>query len=137
METFNSYTEKEMIMTDDELFEWESIIPAQPEVIAVKDETSLAMQDDEDIVKRESLRIAREELERSWVDLGYIIDQYKDAVENAVVEWYSWAIYKDHKTSVSALRQLADLWKTAHWVNKKDPVEVVFKPIFNKPPTLN
>jgi hypothetical protein len=83
------------------------------------------------------MKEVRESLEREWVDLEYLIDAYKDAVENATTESYSWTLLKDHKTSVSALKQLTELWKAAHWMNKKEAQEIVFKPIFNKPPKLN
>ena len=47
-------------------------------------------------------------------DVLRLIDAYKDAVENATTETFSGTLLKDHKTSVSALKQLTDLWKTAH-----------------------
>lgn len=116
-----------------------SITPVaqQPEVLSAIDENELSIPDDEDNMKKEAMRKAREALAYWWVDLSYIISNYKDAVENATVESFSWTLLKDHKTSVAALRQLTDLWKTANWMNKKEAQEIVFKPIFNKPPKLN
>lgn len=123
-----------------DLFEWETTIAiSEPQVIAPRDEEAMAVYDDwnEDDMKKQAMKDAREALERWWVDLDYIIDNYMDAVENATTESYSWTLLKDHKTSVSALKQLTDLWKTAHGMDKKQAQEIVFKPIFNKPPKLN
>ena len=124
-----------------DLFAWEStvIIPEveEPKVIAPREETPLAEFDTEDNMKKEAMREVREALDRSDVDLTYLIDNMKDAVENATIESFSGTLLKDHKTSVSALKQLIDLWKTAHWMNRKEPQEIVFKPIFNKPPKFN
>lgn len=91
---------------------------------------------DEDNLKKEALKVARESLELEWVDLSYIIEWLKDAAERAVVESFKWNIVEDHKTRISALKQLTDLWKVANNVWKKDPQEIIFKPIFNKPPKL-
>lgn len=123
-----------------DLFEWETTIAiSEPQVIAPRDEEAMAVYDDwnEDDMKKQAMKDAREALERWWVSLDYIIDNYMDAVENATTESYSWTLLKDHKTSVSALKQLTDLWKTAHGMDKKQAQEIVFKPIFNKPPKLN
>lgn len=123
-----------------DLFEWETTITiSEPQVIAPRDEEAMAVYDDwnEDDMKKQAMKDAREALARWWVDLDYIIDNYMDAVENATTESYSWTLLKDHKTSVSALKQLTDLWKTAHGMDKKQAQEIVFKPIFNKPPKLN
>lgn len=123
-----------------DLFEWETTIAiSEPQVIAPRDEEAMAVYDDwnEDDMKKQAMKDAREALERWWVSLDYIIDNYMDAVENATTESYSWTLLKDHKTSVSALKQLTDLWKTAHGMDKKEAQEVVFRPIFNKPPKLN
>lgn len=124
-----------------DLFAWEStvIIPKveEPKVIAPREETSLAEFDTEDNMKKEAMREVREALDRSDVDLTYLIDNMKDAVENATIESFSGTLLKDHKTSVSALKQLIDLWKTAHWMNRKEAQEIVFRPIFDKPPKLN
>lgn len=117
----------------------DKIVPVEPEIIDPKDDTPLAIQEDasEDEMKKIAMAKVRNELEASWVDLAYLIDWMKDAVDNATMETYSWTLLKDHKTSVSALRQLIDLWKTAHWMNKKEAQEIIFKPIFNKPPKLS
>jgi hypothetical protein len=40
------------------------------------------------------MKEVRESLEREWVDLEYLIDAYKDAVENATTESYSWTLLK-------------------------------------------
>lgn len=111
----------------------------EPEIITPKDETPLAMQEDvsEDDMKKMAMAKVRNALDESWVDLTYLIDWMKDAVDNATMETFSWTLLKDHKTSVSALKQLIDLWKTAHWMNKKEAQEIIFKPIFDKPPKLN
>ena len=120
-------------------FEENSITLIEPEIISPKDETPLAMQEDvsEDDMKKMAMEKVRNALDESWVDLTYIIDWMKDAVDNATMETFSWTLLKDHKTSVSALKQLIDLWKTAHWMNKKEAQEIVFRPIFDKPPKLN
>lgn len=124
-----------------DLFEWESnvIIPKveEPKVIAPREETPLSEFDTEDNMKKEAMREVREALDKNDVDLTYLIDNMKDAVENATIESFSGTLLKDHKTSVSALKQLIDLWKTAHGMNKKEAQEIVFKPIFNKPPKFN
>jgi hypothetical protein len=91
----------------------------------------------EDDMKKKAMAEVREQLEESWVDLKYLIDLMKDAAENATLETFSWTLLKDHKTSVAALKQLIDLWKTAHGMNKKEATEILFKPIFDKPPKLN
>lgn len=124
-----------------DLFEWEQTVLTpkviEPKVIAPREETDLAELPEEDVLKKEAMKEVRDALDESWVDLTYLIDWYKDAVESATMETYSWTLLKDHKTSVSALRQLTDLWKAAHWMNKKEAQEIVFKPLFNKPPKLN
>lgn len=124
-----------------DLFEGENIALTpkviEPEVLALQEPTDLAEIPNEDDLKKEAMKEVRDSLEREWVDLEYLIDAYKDAVENATTESYSWTLLKDHKTSVSALKQLTELWKAAHWMNKKEAQEIVFKPIFNKPPKLN
>lgn len=126
----------------DTLFEWEhTIIPqkVEPEVITPVDEAELAVYDnwDEEDMKKQAMKEARAALDRWWVDLDYIIENYMDAVEHATIEWFSWTLLKDHKTSVSALKQLTDLWKTAHGMDKKQAQEIIFRPLFNKPPKLN
>ena len=124
-----------------DLFEGEATILTpkviEPEVLVSQEPTDLAEIPNEDDLKKEAMKEVRESLEREWVDLEYLIDAYKDAVENATTESYSWTLLKDHKTSVSALKQLTELWKAAHWMNRKEAQEIVFKPIFNKPPKLN
>lgn len=124
-----------------DLFEGENIALTpkviEPEVLSPQEPTDLAEIPNEDDLKKEAMKEVRDSLEREWVDLEYLIDAYKDAVENATTESYSWTLLKDHKTSVSALKQLTELWKAAHWMNKKEAQEIVFKPIFNKPPKLN
>lgn len=124
-----------------DLFEGEATVLTpkviEPEVLSPQEPTDLAEIPNEDDLKKEAMKEVRESLDREWVDLEYLIDAYKDAVENATTESYSWTLLKDHKTSVSALKQLTDLWKAAHWMNKKEAQEVVFRPIFNKPPKLN
>jgi len=124
-----------------DLFEGEDTVLTpkviEPEVLSPKEPTDLAEIPNEDDLKKQSMKEVRESLDREWVDLEYLIDAYKDAVENATTESYSWTLLKDHKTSVSALKQLTDLWKTAHWMNRKEAQEIIFKPIFNKPPKLN
>lgn len=124
-----------------DLFEWEQTVLTpkviEPEVLSPQEPTDLAEIPNEDDLKKEAMKEVRDSLEREWVDLEYLIDAYKDAVENATTESYSWTLLKDHKTSVSALKQLTELWKAAHWMNKKEAQEVVFRPIFNKPPKLN
>jgi hypothetical protein len=32
---------------------------------------------------------------------------------------------------------MLETWKVAHGLDKKDPVEIVFKPLFAKPPMMN
>ena len=123
-----------------DLFEWETTLAtSQPQVIAPQDEDAIAVYEwgNEDDMKKQAMKEAREALDRWWVDLEYIINNYMDAVENATTESYSWTLLKDHKTSVAALKQLTDLWKSAHGMDHKAPQEIVFKPIFNKPPKLN
>ena len=124
-----------------DLFEWEQTVLTpkviEPEVLSPQEPTDLAEIPNEDDLKKEAMKEVRESLEREWVDLEYLIDAYKDAVENATTESYSWTLLKDHKTSVSALKQLTDLRKTAHWMNRKEAQEIVFRPIFNKPPKLH
>ena len=124
-----------------DLFEGENTVLTpkviKPEVLSPQEPTDLAEIPNEDDLKKEAMKEVRESLDREWVDLEYLIDAYKDAVENATTESYSWTLLKDHKTSVSALKQLTDLWKTAHWMNRKEAQEIIFKPIFNKPPKLN
>lgn len=124
-----------------DLFEGEATVLTpkviEPEVLSPQEPTDLAEIPNEDDLKKEAMKEVRESLDREWVDLEYLIDAYKDAVENATTESYSWTLLKDHKTSVSALKQLTDLWKTAHWMNRKEAQEVIFRPIFNKPPKLN
>lgn len=118
----------------------DSLAVVEPEIIVPKDETPLAELDgdlSEDDMKKQAMAEVRNQLEDSWVDLKYLIDLMKDAAENATLETFSGTLLKDHKTSVSALKQLIDLWKTAHWMNKKEAQEIIFKPIFNKPPKLN
>lgn len=118
----------------------DSLAIVEPEIIIPKDETPLAELDgdlSEDDMKKQAMAEVRNQLEDSWVDLKYLIDLMKDAAENATLETFSGTLLKDHKTSVSALKQLIDLWKTAHWMNKKEAQEIIFKPIFNKPPKLN
>lgn len=129
-------------MDTHDLFEWETTIVPQtlePEVLAPVENTDLADYDDqpEDVMKKQAMKEVREALDRWGVDLEYIIDNYMDAVEHATTETFSGTLLKDHKTSVSALKQLTDLWKTAHGMNKKEATEVVFKPIFDRPPKLN
>ena len=123
-----------------DLFEWETALSTvEPQVIAPQNEESMAIYDNwnEEDMKKQAMKEARDALERWWVDLNYLIDNYKDAVESATMETYSWTLLKDHKTSISALKQLTELWKTAHGMNKKEAQEIVFRPIFNKPPKLN
>ena len=124
-----------------DLFEWEQTVLTpkiiEPEVLAPKEPTDLAEIPNEDDLKKEAMKEVREALDEWWVDLEYLIDAYKDAVENATTESYSGTLLKDHKTSVSALKQLTDLRKTSHGMNRKEAQEIVFKPIFNKPPKLN
>ena len=124
-----------------DLFEWEetTLTPKiiEPEVLAPREPTDLAEIPNEDDLKKEAMKEVRDSLDKEWVDLEYLIDAYKDAVENATTETFSGTLLKDHKTSVSALKQLTDLWKTSHWMNRKEAQEIVFKPIFNKPPKLN
>lgn len=118
----------------------DSLAVVEPEIIVPKDETPLAELDgdlSEEDMKKQAMAEVRNQLEDSWVDLKYLIDLMKDAAENATLETFSGTLLKDHKTSVSALKQLIDLWKTAHWMNKKEAQEIIFKPIFNKPPKLN
>ena len=124
-----------------DLFEGEATILTpkviEPEVLSPQEPTDLAEIPNEDDLKKQAMKEVRESLDREWVDLEYLIDAYKDAVENATTETFSGTLLKDHKTSVSALKQLTDLWKTAHWMNRKEAQEIIFKPIFNKPPKLN
>lgn len=127
--------------TEFDLFEWEQTVLTpkviEPEVIESSDMVEYDESMSEDDMKKQAMKEARDALDRWWVDLAYLIDNYKDAVESATTETFSWTLLKDHKTSVSALKQLTDLWKTAHGMNKKEAQEIVFKPIFNKPPKLN
>lgn len=127
--------------TEFDLFEWEQTILTpkviEPEVIESSDIVEYDESMNEDDMKKQAMKEARDALERWWVDLAYLIDNYKDAVESATMETFSGTLLKDHKTSVSALKQLTDLWKTAHGMNKKEAQEVVFRPLFNKPPKLN
>ena len=127
--------------TEFDLFEWEQTVLTpkviEPEVIESSDMVEYDESMSEDDMKKQAMKEARDALDRWWVDLAYLIDNYKDAVESATMETFSGTLLKDHKTSVSALKQLTDLWKTAHGMNKKEAQEIVFKPIFNKPPKLN
>lgn len=127
--------------TEFDLFEWEQTVLTpkviEPEVIESSDIIEYDESMNEDDMKKQAMKEARDALERWWVDLAYLIDNYKDAVESATMETFSGTLLKDHKTSVSALKQLTDLWKTAHGMNKKEATEIVFKPLFNKPPKLN
>jgi len=127
--------------TEFDLFEWEQTVLTpkviEPEVIESSDMVEYDESMSEDDMKKQAMKEARDALDRWWVDLAYLIDNYKDAVESATTETFSWTLLKDHKTAVSALKQLTDLWKTAHGMNKKEAQEIVFKPIFNKPPKLN
>lgn len=127
--------------TEFDLFEWEQTVLTpkviEPEVIESSDIVEYDESMNEDDMKKQAMKEARDALERWWVDLKYLIDSYKDAVENATMETFSGTLLKDHKTSVSALKQLTDLWKTAHWMNRKEAQEIVFRPLFNKPPKLN
>lgn len=124
-----------------DLFEGESTIIApkiiEPKVIAPREDTTLSQLASEDDMKKEAMRDVREALDDSGVDLSYLIDNMKDAVENATTETFSGTLLKDHKTSVSALKQLIDLWKVSHGMSKKEAQEIIFKPLFNKPPRLN
>lgn len=124
-----------------DLFEGEDTVLTpkviEPEVLSPQQTTDLAEIPNEDDLKKQAMKEVRDSLDREWVDLEYLIDAYKDAVENATTETFSGTLLKDHKTSVSALKQLTDLWKTAHWMNRKEAQEIIFKPIFNKPPKLN
>lgn len=117
----------------------ETLVPVEPEIITPKDETPLAMQEDmsEDDMKKQAMAEVRWALDDEWVDLSYIIKWYMDAAEHATMETFSGTILDDHKTKVSALRQLTELWKASHWMNKKESQEIIFRPIFNKPPKLN
>lgn len=113
--------------------DWE-IIPINNKWIELQDIPVVDSYEED--LKKKSLEEARNILEEEWVDLRFIIDAYKDAMAHSVMEWYSWAVYEDHKTRISAANKLMDLWKTSHDIAKKDAIEVVFKPIFNKPPKL-
>lgn len=118
----------------------ETLAVIEPEIITPKDETPLALQEEnisEDDMKKKAMAEVREKLDETWVDLDYLLTNMKDAVENATIETFSGTLLKDHKTSVAALKQLIDLWKTAHWMNKKEATEILFRPIFDKPPKLN
>lgn len=117
----------------------DTLATVEPEIIVPQDDTPLALQEDmsEDDMKKQAMAEVRNELDKAWVDLDYLLTNMKDAVENATIETFSGTLLKDHKTSVAALKQLIDLWKTAHWMNKKEAQEIIFKPIFNKPPKLN
>jgi len=118
----------------------DTLAVVEPEIITPKDDSSLTLYEEnqsEDDMKKKAMAEVREQLEESWVDLKYLIDLMKDAAENATLETFSWTLLKDHKTSVAALKQLIDLWKTAHGMNKKEATEILFKPIFDKPPKLN
>lgn len=122
-----------------DLFKWETLWIKEPEVIDVIDyeDTSLSTQvDSEDDLKRKALKEARDTLSDCGVDLKYIIKWLKNVADTAVLESFQWNILEDYKTKAGALKQLWDLWKTANGVNKKDPQEIVFKPIFDKPPKL-
>lgn len=117
----------------------ETLAPAEPEIIIPKDETPLAMPESvsEEDMKKQAMADVRNALENEWVDLSYIIKWYMDAAENATIESFSWTLLDDHKTKVTALKQLTDLRKASHGMNRKEATEIVFKPIFNKPPKLN
>lgn len=108
---------------------------ASPEVI----DTDLAMKksDDPEITKQAALQRTRETLDKKNITLDYILDVYKDAAEHAMTETYSGTLLDDHKTRISAANKMLETWKVAHGLDKKDPVEIVFKPLFDKPPLMN
>lgn len=117
----------------------ESIINVdEPTPLVAKKEESLATlpEASDDLNRKIALHATRETLKEKGITLDYIMDLYKNAAENAVTETFSWTIIDDHKTRISAANKMLDTWKVAHGLNKKDPVEIVFKPIFDKPPML-
>lgn len=106
-----------------------------PEVI----DTDLAVKrpNDPELTKQEALKQTRDTLDKKNITLDYILDVYKNAAEHAVTETYSGTILDDHKTRISAANKMLETWKVAHGLDKKDPVEIVFKPLFDKPPLMN
>lgn len=109
------------------------------EVVALDDVNELApvdYEENDDDLKKKSLAEMRDALDRWWVDLALVIDLYKEAMDKAMTEWYSGNMYEDYKTRIDAAKQLMNMWKTAHDIGKKDNIEVVFKPIFSKPPKM-
>lgn len=120
----------------DELFFEPEVIDADVKTLAPKEDTQLA-QVDLDSDKKIAIAKTREALDEKGIDLDYILWIYKDAAESAVVESFSGTILEDHKTRISAANKMLETWKVAHGLDKKDPVEIVFKPLFAKPPMMN
>ena len=112
------------------------VIDADNQALANPQSSELSVAMDES-KKEAALAEMGKSLSMEWVDIKYLIEKYKDAVETAVMEWYSWAVYEDQKTRISALNKLVDLRKVANKINTRDPIVVEFKPIFDKPPTLH
>lgn len=112
------------------------IIDADNQSLATKQASDMSIPMEEG-KKEAALAEMGDGLAMEWVDIRYLIERYKEAVETAVMEWYSWAVYEDQKTRIAALNKLVDLWKVANKINTRDPIVVEFKPIFDKPPTLH
>lgn len=118
--------------------EYAEVIDVDEKALVTKKEESLAVlpEANEDLNRKIALQATRDSLDNKGITLDYILDLYKEAAENAVTETFSGTILEDHKTRISAANKMLETWKLAHGLNKKDPVEIVFKPIFDKPPML-
>lgn len=130
----------------DELFVGDKIVPnditiynnaidlPEEEIVALSDET---LEEASKKMKEETLLRTRNELKDAWVTEAYIIENIKNIAEYATTSTKTWDVIDDYPTKLAALKKLDSMREKAYKVNQRDPVEVVFRPVFSKPPKLS
>lgn len=114
---------------------WLDIVPENDNTIQVQDVYENTDIDDSEM-KDKALRDSRNALSNHWIDIDYLVEGMKDIAENAMTVTKQWDVIEDYPSRLAALKQLKSVRREANKIDKKDPVVLTFKPIFDKPPKL-
>ena len=73
----------------------------------------------------------RKELQNAIIEAGidpkYLADKLMEWIENAEKVWNDWTILPDYDAKLRYIKEVEKLM----WYTKKDPIEIVFRPITN------
>lgn len=69
----------------------------------------------------------QDELLDVWLDPKYIAQKLKEWIERAEKVWNDWTVLPDYDAKLRYIKEAEKLL----WYTKKDPIEIVFKPITN------